>query len=57
MQLKLRPKTEDELDMEAFEKDVKLFDYLERVEKNQLSPEEKKGRQELYDSIGFKKEK
>lgn len=57
MQLKLRPKTEDELDMEAFEKDVKLFDYLERVENNQLSPEEKKGRQELYGSIGFKKEK
>lgn len=57
MKLKLKPKTEDELDMEAFEKDVKLFDYLERVEKNQLRPEEKKGRQELYGSIGFKKEK
>ena len=57
MKLKLKPKTEDELDIEAFEKDVKLFDYLDRVEKNQLSPEEKKGRQELYDSMGFKKEK
>ena len=57
MKLKLKPKTEDELDIEAFEKDVKLFDYLDRVEKNQLSLEEKKGRQELYDSIGFKKEK
>ena len=43
--------------LEAFEKDVKLFDYLDRIEKNQLSPEEKKGRQELYGSIGFKKEK
>jgi hypothetical protein len=58
MNIKLNntPKTEDELDMEAFEKDVALFDYLDRVEKGQLTPEEKKGREELYNSIGFKPE-
>ncbi len=50
-------KTEDELDLEAFEKDKVLFDYLDRVEKGQLTPEEKKMRQEFIDSIGFKKEK
>jgi len=48
--------TEDELDVQAFEKDVELFDYLDRVEKGELSPEEKKGREDLYNSIGFKKE-
>ena len=48
--------TDDELDIEAFEKDVKLFDYLDRVEKGLLTPEEKKGREQLYTSIGFGKE-
>ena len=46
--------TEDELDVQAFEKDVQLFDYLDRVEKGQLTPEEKKGREDLYKSIGIK---
>lgn len=57
IKLNVQKKTEDELDIEAFERDVVLFDYLDRVEKNQLTDEEKKQRQEFYDSIGFKKEK
>ena len=52
---KIEDMTEDELDVQAFEKDVELFDYLDRVEKGELSPEEKKGREDLYNSIGFKK--
>ena len=42
---KIEDMTEDELDVQAFEKDVELFDYLDRVEKGELSPEEKKGRE------------
>ena len=57
IKLNVQKKTEDELDIEAFERDVVLFDYLDRVEKNQLTDEEKKQRQNFYDSIGFKKEK
>ena len=60
MKLKLntkQPMSEDELDVQAFKRDVVLFDYLDRVEKNQLTDEEKKQRQDFYDSIGFKKEK
>jgi len=57
IKLNVQKKTEDELDVEAFERDVVLFDYLDRVEKNQLTDEEKKQRQNFYDSIGFKKEK
>jgi hypothetical protein len=57
IKLNVQKKTEDELDVEAFERDVALFDYLDRVEKNQLTDEEKKQRQNFYDSIGFKKEK
>ena len=45
--------SEDELDVQAFEKDVILFDYLDRVEKGQLSDSEKKGREALYKAIGF----
>lgn len=56
IKLNKTPMTEDELDIEAFEKDVKLFDYLDRVEKGLLTPEEKKGREQLYTSIGFGKE-
>ena len=57
IKLNVQKKTKDELDVEAFERDVVLFDYLDRIEKNQLTDEEKKQRQEFYDSIGFKKEK
>ena len=57
IKLNVQKKTEDELDVEAFGRDVVLFDYLDRVEKNQLTDEEKKQRQNFYDSIGFKKEK
>lgn len=47
------PMSEDELDVQAFERDVVLFDYLDRVEKGQLSDSEKKGREALYKAIGF----
>ena len=57
MKLKLNIKTEDELDIEAFERDVVLFEYLDKVENGQLSDEEKKMRQNFYDSIGFKEGK
>jgi hypothetical protein len=46
--------TEDELDVQAFEKDVELTDYQDRVEKGLLTPEEKKGREALYNSLGIK---
>ncbi len=57
MKLKLNVKTEDELDIEAFERDIVLFEYLDKVENGQLSDEEKKMRQNFYDSIGFKEGK
>lgn len=53
IKLNKMPMTEDELDIQAFEKDVILFDYLDRVEKGQLSDSEKKGREALYKAIGF----
>ena len=57
MKLKLNLKTEDELDIEAFKRDIVLFEYLDKVENGQLSDEEKKMRQNFYDSIGFKEGK
>ena len=57
MKLKLNIKTEDELDIEAFKRDIVLFEYLDKVENGQLSDEEKKMRQNFYDSIGFKEGK
>lgn len=53
IKLNKTPMTEDELDVQAFERDVVLFDYLDRVEKGQLSDSEKKGREALYKAIGF----
>ena len=53
IKLNKTPMSEDELDVQAFEKDVILFDYLDRVEKGQLSDSEKKGREALYKAIGF----
>jgi hypothetical protein len=55
MNIKIKKKTDDELDLEAFKRDTVLFDYLDRVEKGLLTPEEKKQRQEFNDSIGIKK--
>lgn len=52
-----KKKTEEELDIEALEKDIVLFDYLERVEKDQLTPKEKKEREEFYKTIGFDSKK
>lgn len=43
--------TEEELDMQAFERDVALFSYLDRVEKGQLTPKEKKEREEFLKTI------
>lgn len=48
-----KKKTEEELDIEALERDIVLFDYLERVEKDQLTPKEKKEREEFYKVLGF----
>lgn len=53
IKLNKTPISEDELDVQAFERDVVLFDYLDRVEKGQLSDSEKKGREALYKAIGF----
>jgi hypothetical protein len=53
IKLNKTPMSEDELDVQAFERDVVLFDYLDRVEKGQLSDSEKKGREALYKAIGF----
>lgn len=52
MKLKLNIKTEDELDLEAFERDLVLSDYMEKVESNQLSPEEKRQREVFLSTIG-----
>lgn len=54
MNIKLdRKKTDDELDMEALEKDIFLFDYLDRIEKDLLSDKEKKERKDFYKALGF----
>ena len=53
IKLNKTPMSEDELDVQAFERDVVLFDYLDRVEKGQLSDSEKKGREAVYKAIGF----
>ncbi len=54
MNIKLdRKKTDDELDMEALEKDIFLFDYLDRIEKDLLSDKEKKEREDFYKALGF----
>ena len=56
LKLNLKPQpTEDELDIEAFERDVYLADYEQRVEEGRLTEKEKKQRKDLYDSIGFGK--
>ena len=54
---KTTPLTEDELDIQAFEQDVALFNYLDRVEKGQLTPQEKKERDTFISTIVHKKEK
>ena len=53
IKLNIDNKTEEELDIEALERDIVLFDYLERVEKDQLTPKEKKQREEFYKVLGF----
>lgn len=46
-------KTEEELDKEALEQDIVLYDYIERVNSGNLTPQEKKQRENFYKALGI----
>lgn len=53
VKLNINQPTEDELDREALEQDIILYDYLERVDNGTLSPQEKLQRDNFYKALGI----
>jgi len=53
IKLNIDNKTEEELDKEALEQDIVLYDYIERVNSGNLTPQEKKQRENFYKALGI----